>query len=110
MVALYVTFLNIFYPALYVIYKCKLIFIQNTANYLLLIILTLVTLATCFGVLIRHLQAVVDVVVAVDVDWFAVQVTPMHLSLKIQALCALLLVPSVNSRGASHHAGVRDLC
>jgi hypothetical protein len=33
------------------------------------------------------------------IDWFAVWVTPMHLGLKLQALCAPLLVPSVNSRG-----------
>jgi hypothetical protein len=46
----------------------------------------------------------------VDVDWFAVLVTPMHLGLKLQALWAPLLVPSVNSRGAPRHAGVRDLC
>jgi hypothetical protein len=44
-----------------------------------------------------------------DVDWFAVQVTPMHLCLKLQALCAPLVVSSVNSRGAPRHAGVRDL-
>jgi hypothetical protein len=42
--------------------------------------------------------------VDVHVDWFAVRVTPMHLGLKLQALCAPLLVPSVNSRGAPHHA------
>jgi hypothetical protein len=44
------------------------------------------------------------------VDWFAVRVTLMHLGLKLQALCALLLVPSVNSRGTARHTGVRDLC
>jgi hypothetical protein len=48
--------------------------------------------------------------VDVDVDWFAVQVTPMHLGLKLQALCGQLLVPSVNSSGAPSHAGVRDFC
>jgi hypothetical protein len=46
----------------------------------------------------------------VDVDWFAVPVTPMHLGLKLQALCAPLLVPSINSRGAPRHAGVKNLC
>jgi hypothetical protein len=46
----------------------------------------------------------------VDVDWFAVRVTPTYLGLKAQALCAPLLVSSVNSRGAPRHAGVRDLC
>jgi hypothetical protein len=46
----------------------------------------------------------------VDVDWFAVRVTLMHLGLKLQALCAPLLVPSFNSRGAPHHVGVKDLC
>jgi hypothetical protein len=39
---------------------------SNTANYLLLIILTLVTSATCFGVLIRHLQAVKQTVVLLN--------------------------------------------
>jgi hypothetical protein len=34
------------------------------------------------------------------VDWFCSRVAPMHLSLILQTLCALLLVPSVNSRGA----------
>jgi hypothetical protein len=46
----------------------------------------------------------------VDVDWFVVRVTPMHLGLMLQALCSPLLVSSVNSRGAPRHTGVRDLC
>jgi hypothetical protein len=46
----------------------------------------------------------------IDVDWFADRVTPMHLGLKLKALCAPLLAPSVNSRGAPCHTGVRDLC
>jgi hypothetical protein len=42
-------------------------------------------------------------------DWFCGRVAPMHLGLMLQALCAPLLVPSVNFRGAPRHAGVRDL-
>jgi hypothetical protein len=41
---------------------------------------------------------------------FVVRVTLMHLGLKLQALCAPLLVPSFNPRGAPRHAGFRDLC
>jgi hypothetical protein len=47
---------------------------------------------------------------SVDVDWFAVRVTPMHQGLKLQALCTPLLVSSFNSRGAPCHTGIRDLC
>jgi hypothetical protein len=64
-----------------------------------------------WGVMLTvHLHVAVNVKKNVEVDWFVVWVTPMHLGLKLQALCAPLLVPSVNSRGAPRHAGVRDLC
>jgi hypothetical protein len=43
------------------------------------------------------------------VDWFCGRVAPTHLGLMLQALCALLLVPSINSRGAPCHAGDRVL-
>jgi hypothetical protein len=39
-----------------------------------------------------------------------VRVTQIHLGLKLQALCAPLLVSSFNSRGAPRRTGVRDLC
>jgi hypothetical protein len=45
----------------------------------------------------------------VDIDWFCGRLAPMHLGLMLQVLCAPLLVPSVNSRGAPRHTGVRDL-